>query len=186
MRPCSFSRPGLAPLSSAPAQAGTFLAMNWSPRFCASPVGVRFSRLPRSRPTRHVAAVAGDLRQAVDHCCRGRCATPAYVRPGADNSDAGCRHLPCSSSASSRCCGSIIWLSCPIARLCVGERLLEFGGEFVETCFRFDCGADGGAKVAISTALCSRKTSTYRGQILSEFRTTDPAENNLQIINMKG
>src|SRR5258705_2968311 len=50
VRPASFSRRPMSPLSSAAASRKSSLAMNWSPRLVAS-LSVRFSRLLRSRET---------------------------------------------------------------------------------------------------------------------------------------
>jgi hypothetical protein len=50
LRPCCLAIRPVSPLSSHNASRNISLAMNWSPRFCAS-LSVRLSRLDRSRPT---------------------------------------------------------------------------------------------------------------------------------------
>jgi hypothetical protein len=57
-----------------------------------------------------------------------------HIDAGARQHDDEVEPSSCCNSASSRCCGSMIWLSWPIARLLgIGQRLLELGRQFVQT-----------------------------------------------------
>ena len=78
--PCSLSSRPVSPLSSASASRNSSLAMNWSPRFCAS-LSVRLSRLLRSREMLHLAAGALDLGQALDRLLERRLQPAALARP---------------------------------------------------------------------------------------------------------
>ncbi|MNT01309.1 hypothetical protein D3C72_1357700 [compost metagenome] len=113
-RPFSRAMRPASPLSSATASRNSSLAMNWSPRLMAS-FSVALSRLTSSRPiwTSLVPCTCGRrLMAASSAVCR-----PCTLTPARDSS-ALAAPSSCASSARSRCCGSMYWLSLPSARLC--------------------------------------------------------------------
>ncbi len=113
-RPCCLARRPASPLSSQSASRNISLAMNWSPRFCAS-LSVMLSRLARSRPMETSPPWPSTLGSRVSACSRSFFSA-GTLTPARESSE----RVPPSSwliNASNRCGGSMNCWSLPTARL---------------------------------------------------------------------
>ncbi len=117
--PCCLSRRPVSPLSLVSASRYISLAMNWSPRFCAS-LSVRLNRLDRSRPTCTSPPCPSILGRRETASLSA--VFSALTLPPARASSEPAPLSASLSRASSRCCGSMNWLSLPTARLWASER----------------------------------------------------------------
>ncbi len=113
-RPCSRARRPASDLSSVSASSTISDERNWSPRFCDSR-SARLSRETSSRPTWVSPPVPDTLGRRSMPLFSALVRAPTFT-PARCSSE---RALPSSwpSRATSRCTGSMYWLSLPTARL---------------------------------------------------------------------